>query len=410
MTFQPPKGMRDLSGKDAEKLMRILQTCRNTFEKYGFVPLETPALESFEVLAAKGAGEAIKDEIYYFKDKSGRELGLRFDFTVPLARFVANNPNMPKPFRRYQIGPVWRYDNPQAKRWRQFYQADIDIVGSSSPLADAECIACVCEIMQKLGFSDFTVRVNSRIVLESLLERAGVTKTTDAIRIIDKIDKIGEDGVKKELKENGIDPKKTMKIIGMRGKSSLKELEKEKPAGLPELLDFLRCCESFGISGRIEPDASLARGMEYYTSLVFEIMLPQQKVSFGAGGRFDNLIKTLGGPDLPATGISLGVDRLLEEMGETKDDEKAFIATIGNVQDFAIAFTQKLRGNGIKCELELSNRNISKQLDYASKKYRYVAIIGEREAKAKKAKLRDMETGEEKLLKAEDLIKALKRR
>jgi len=403
--------MRDISGNEAVKLNRILQICRQTFEKYGFTPLETPAMENFEVLAAKGAGETIKDEIYYFKDKGDRELGLRFDFTVPLSRFVASNPNIPKPYRRYAIGPVWRYDNPQQFRYREFRQADIDIIGSSSPLADAECVACMAEVLQKLGFSDFIVRVNSRIVLESLIEKAGVPKekAIDAIRIIDKLDKIGESGVKKELEDNKIKSSGILQLIKMKGRNAMEKIEGQNSDGMSELKEFLDCCKSFGIEDRIEVDASLARGLEYYTSLVFEITLPEQKVSFGGGGRYDTLIKALGGPDMPATGISIGIDRLLLLAPEISDKKKVFIATIGSVQNYAIEVAQSIRQNGFPCEMEIMGRGLSKQLAYASTiGANFVIIIGEKEFQAKKIKVRDMETGEEKLLKVEDFITSLK--
>jgi len=156
--FKPPKGMRDFLPEDAQKLRHVLDTCRSVFEKYGFQPLETPNVEGFELLASKkGLGEAVKDEIYYFQDKAKRELGLRFDLTVPLARIILDNPNLPRPFKRYAIGKVYRYDNPQRLRWREFWQADIDIVGSSSPLADIECISAVVDILNQLGFEDFNI-------------------------------------------------------------------------------------------------------------------------------------------------------------------------------------------------------------------------------------------------------------
>ena len=337
---------------------------------------------------------------------------MRFDLTVPLARFVASNPALPKPFRRYAVGKVWRYDNPQAKRWREFWQADIDIVGSSSPLADAECAACMCEVMQRLGFADFVVRVNSRVVLESMISKAGVEKgkIAAALRIIDKLDKIGESGVRKELRDSGINAEKVMKIIKIRGKGALEKIEKLRPDGIKEVREFMAFCKAFGVQDRIEIDASLARGLEYYTRLVFEISLPEQKVSFAAGGRYDNLIKTFGGGELPSTGLSLGVDRILSEMGSVKKTRKIFIATIGDVQEYAILFSQELRRSGVQCEMDVTGRGLSKQLSYASSKESdFVVIIGQKEARLKKAKLRDMETGEEKLLSTKDIIKILKK-
>ncbi|MEM5806108.1 MAG: ATP phosphoribosyltransferase regulatory subunit, partial [Candidatus Aenigmatarchaeota archaeon] len=171
MKFQPPKGTRDLLPGDARKLQQIIDVCRDVFEKYGFEPLITPAFESFELLSAKGGlGEAVKDEIYYFKDKSNRELGLRFDLTMPLARVVSSI-SLSKPFKRYQIEKVWRYDNPAFLRFREFWQADIDVVGSSSLLADVECVVVTCEILDRLGFENYYIRVNNRKLLQEEFEK-----------------------------------------------------------------------------------------------------------------------------------------------------------------------------------------------------------------------------------------------
>jgi histidyl-tRNA synthetase len=201
MKFQPPKGMRDFLPEEAVKFNWLIEVVKSTFEKYGFEPLFSPAVENFELLSAKGGlGEAVKNEIYYFKDKSERELGLRFDLTMPLARIASSNPQLPKPFKRYQIERVWRYDNPQAMRYREFWQADIDTVGSYYLVADAECLACVCEILDKLGFKDYLIRVNSRRLIEKLLEKnIGKEKIQDGLRILDKLDKKGIEWVKIEL-------------------------------------------------------------------------------------------------------------------------------------------------------------------------------------------------------------------
>ncbi len=191
--FQTPRGTRDLPPGDMKRRNRIVQTIRGVYESYGFQPLETPAFESWELLSRKGGGgDAIRDEIYYFKDKSGRELGLRFDLTVPLARFVASNPQLPKPFKRYQIGRVWRYDNPQAGRFREFWQADVDTVGSSSVEADAECLAAVADALRALGLKDFRVRVNNRELLASLVKKFGLEGMSAKIfRVLDKMGKAG---------------------------------------------------------------------------------------------------------------------------------------------------------------------------------------------------------------------------
>ncbi len=416
--FQPPKGTRDILPEEMEKMEFVKSVLKRTFEKYGFRPLETPAFESFELLSAKGgAGEAIKDEIYYFEDKSGRPLGLRFDLTVPLARVLANNPDLPKPFKRYQIGKVWRYDNPQSMRWREFSQADIDIVGSSSLLTDTECAACFTECLKNLGFKDFYIRLNNRKLIENLLLAIGVKKdkVLDVFRTIDKFDKIGLDGVKKELKDKGFNPEKITKLIKNSGtnKEILDRLREEfgTSEGLEELREILSLSKSFGVEKYLKIDLSLVRGLEYYTGPVFEVMLKKADVSIGGGGRYDNLIKTFGGPDLPATGLSFGLDRLLSLVeGFDSKRTKILVAPVEeSLREKALSVCQEIRGQGFACEIDLMDRKFSKQLDYAnSLKIPYVVIIGRKELKQKKVKLKDMKTGKEKLISLKDLKKSIK--
>src|SRR3990172_7812713 len=206
--IQPPKGTRDILPEEMEKMQFIIDVFKDVAERYGFKPLDTPAFESFELLAKKGAGEQIRDEIYSFKDKSGRELGLRFDLTLPLARFIINNPNLSKPFKRYQMGKVWRYDNPQALRYREFGQLDVDVVGTGSMQADAECLKVAVDFLQAIGLKDFSIRLNNRKLLENVLIKMGVEKgkVVEAFRLIDKMDKIGMEKVKKGLLEIKVDP------------------------------------------------------------------------------------------------------------------------------------------------------------------------------------------------------------
>jgi len=298
MKFQPPKGTRDLMPEDAERLNYVKSVVSQVFESFGFRPVYTPAFESFDLLSAKGGlGEAVKDEIYYFKDKSERELGLRFDQTMPLARIMASNPQMPKPFKRYAVGQVWRYDNPQAMRWREFWQADVDIIGSKSLSADAEVVAAACECLDRLGFRDYKVRVNNRKFLDARIGESVGAKLAQIYRILDKLDKIGEEGVRSELKKIGCDKKEILSVI------SDKSCAKEDV----DIKGFLKMMRSFGFEKRVEVDASLVRGLEYYTGLVFEISIGFG-VSCGGGGRYDNLIEKVGGQKTEAVGISLGLD------------------------------------------------------------------------------------------------------
>lgn len=394
--FQTPKGTRDLAPQEARKFQFVIDTVRNVFEKYGFNPLYTPAFEDFKLLSAK-SGESIKDEIYYFQDKSKRELGLRFEFTASLARFISNNPNLPKPFKRYQIGSVWRYDQPQAMRFREFMQADIDIIGSGSILADLEVLSCFSESMDKLGFKDYYIRVNSRKIMEEKLKQFGDIK--EIFRSIDKMDKIGDKGVIDELKSKKLDSDKIMKVI--------REL---KPEG--EIEELFKSSKKSGLDKRLKFDSSLVRGLDYYSGLVFEVYA-SKGLSCGGGGRYDNLIKIIGGPDLPATGISFGVDRLVGLMDELKlfklDDKRIFIVAVSDsVRDDVVKICRELREKGVKCDYDLMNRKLTKQLNYASSmEFPFVAVVGEKEIKEKSVKLKDMKTGKEKMVKIKDFRKAV---
>ncbi len=421
MKFQPPKGTRDLLPEDSIKLQKVLETVRVVFEKFGFYPITTPAFENFELFTAKGGlGQTVKDEIYYFKDKSDRELGLRFDLTMPLSRVVTSN-SFTLPFKRYAIEKVWRYDNPQAMRWMEFWQADVDVVGSKSMLADAECLAVAVECLKKLGFEDFTIRVNNRKVLESVLGKyVPKEKIIPVFRTIDKLDKIGETGVKRDLLYMKINPNEILQSVKVSGTNEeiLSELENEygDTEGVKELKELFDYAGIFGIENRLKIDLSLVRGLEYYTSVVFEISLGAA-VSCGGGGRYDRLMKSVGGKDLPATGISLGIDRILEvvkeeEMfGSKKTPTKIFVANVNEeTKNDAIKIAVRLRAENLQCETDLMGRNLTKQLEYAdAMEIPYVLVVGGEEVKKQQFKLKDMRNKTEKTLGLDEIKKSLNR-
>ncbi len=407
--FQTVRGMRDFLPEQAVKKQFIEDLCRQVFERYGFLPLETPVVEEFKLLAKKGSGgEAIKDEIYYFKDKSERELGLRFDLTVPLARIIALNPQLPKPFKRYQIADVYRYDRPGASRYRKFTQADIDIVGSSSMLADFECIAASIEILQKLELK-FKVRISNRNLLEEIAVCCGVEKENvkECFRCIDKLDKIGKEGVASELKEKGI----ASKILDTIEKNNIADVVKQvkKKEGLGELKELMALLKKAGLDKFVKIDLSLARGLEYYTGNVFEIAIANGP-SVGGGGRYDNLVASYGGQQTPAVGISLGIDRLLDTLQNKLNPQagaKIFVVAVGKeMQEQALELVQKIRALEINASMDLNSRGISKNLDYANKLgIPFVAILGEKEAKKKEFSLKNMKSGKEQKVKIAGLKK-----
>ncbi len=415
--MQTVRGMKDWSGEEAWKREYVLGKIKKVFQMYGYEPLETPAVEYYETLAAKGGGgDEIKDEIYYFRDKADRELGLRFDMTVPTARFVASNPTMPKPYKRYTIGKVWRYDRPQAGRYREFTQADIDVFGSPSLTADLEIVDIAVNIMLNLGFKDFKVRLNNRKILEALMLASGIPKkkTVDAFRALDKLDKISWEGVEEELKSRGIPNYDSLiNLIRKNDFSSVKEklinfdVGKE---GVEELEGLIEMAKSTGIDKWLLIDLTLVRGLEYYTGNVFEIMAGGEW-SCGGGGRYDKLVKIYGGREIPAIGISFGIERVIQLMEKfnlfPKEIRPAivYIAPLGNY-DKAWDIRKKLAELGISCDIDLMERKLNKQFDYArAKGYKWFLIVGKKDIKEGQVTLKNLESKEETKVKLEKIAK-----
>lgn len=406
MKYNTVRGMRDLLPEEAKKKEYIIDTCKTVFKKYGFQPLETPVVEEFALLAKKGgAGEEIRNELYYFKDKSGRELGLRFDLTVSLARFVASNPGIPKPFKRYQTGTVYRYDRPQAGRYREFCQADIDIIGTGNMMAEFEIISATADIMKRLGLKA-EIRVSNRKVLEEIALQNGVKKSQiiDCFRCLDKLEKIGTKEVEKELEQKEINTQ-------ILGKISWNSLEKcPECTGKKELSELFEYIRENNLGDFARLSLSIARGLEYYTGTVFEVKAGGMTVA--AGGRYDNLIALYGGEQTPAVGISFGVDRMIDIVEKIPGESvvKVFVAPIGGVQKQAAGIAGKIREAGIACELDLMQRNISKNLEYARKKgMRIVLLLGEEELKNKSVTLRDMETGKQETVRQNEIVQELEK-
>lgn len=413
------KGTRDLMPEDKRIKDFLIEKIRSVFELYSFQPIETPALESWEVLSKKGAGgEEVIKEAYDFKDKAGRRIGLRYDLTVPLARVVAANPNLILPFKRYQTGKIWRYDDVSKGRLREFSQMDIDIVGSESMLADAEIISCVIDCFNKLGFKKFYIRLNNRKILTDLAKYAGVDekKMPDVFRIIDKLEKVGIGEVKKQMEEIASEDsiKKILNFIKIKGKNEdvLKKAEKiVKSEGIDELREILSYVKD---DSKLRIDLSLARGLDYYTGPIYEVFADEEIGSIAAGGRYDKLIGLFLKRNVPATGISFGLDRIIEvmkqrKMTNTDNQVRVFVAAVNDkVRDKALEIVQMLRDKSLSCDYDLRSRSLSKQLEYASNmKIPYVVIVGERELKEDSVKLRNMETGKEELVKISKLVKIL---
>ncbi|MBU0953424.1 MAG: histidine--tRNA ligase [Nanoarchaeota archaeon] len=426
--FQPPKGMRDFLPDQARKRQWMLDQIRAVFARYGYGLLETPVVESWELLAAKSSGDGIKDEIYSFKDKGDRELGLRFDLTVPTARVIAANPQFPKPFRRAQIGPVYRYDNPQAGRFREFLQCDADVFGVSTMAAEAELLALAVDALTALGFSAFSIRLNNRKILNDLLNKLTIPATTApaVFRALDKLEKIGEAAVREELagvlKQQQID--ELFAVVRLTGSPDqlLKKVEKQLPGdGVLELKELVAAAKK--LSPMMIIDFSLVRGLDYYTGPIFEISIASKNNigSVAGGGRYDKLVEQYGGKDTPATGISLGFERLYEIMDAEKRfpatlDQGATVLVAGIGNDPAVArevdvVAAALRNDGIATVVDLLGRDLKKQLHSAnSQKIPFVVVIGEEEQKTKKFTLKDMTTGKQAKVPLTALIAGLKKR
>ncbi len=422
------RGTRDYAGTEAKLLRLIKDSFSSVFERYGFEPLETPALELAETLTAKGGGgEEILKEAYFFEDKGGRLIGLRYDLTVPLARFIAMNPELPLPFKRYQIAKVWRYGDVARGRLREFYQCDIDIVGSPSMLADAEVLACAVDALRSIRLEDFTIRLNNRKILSAIATYAGVRADQKlcCFRCLDKLEKIGVEGVREELIRAGIENdvvERLMEVLNLGKKKdvgdTLNELEKligsyeEGKAGIEELRALVGYLEALGVEARMLVDPCLARGLDYYTGPIFEIETKEKVGSIAGGGRYDDLIASLGGGNLPATGISLGLERILEVIREKlrpKPLLKCFVANVGEQTKYeALEIVGMLRRSGISCEFDLMERKLGKQLEYASKRaVKFVVIVGEKELEKDSVRIRDMESGKEELVKLDELVNYL---
>ena len=424
----PVKGMRDFPPQDMILRQKVFAIVRNVFERYGFEPFETPAIELAKTLKGKYGEE--EKLIYEFEDRGGRKLALRYDQTVPLARYIIENPEISKPFKRYVIGKAWRAEEVRRGRYREFYQCDIDIIGAKSILADAEVVACALDALNNLNLGDVTIRLNNRKILAAIIKYAGVNekKVIQTIRAIDKLDKIGEKGVKEELKKLKLkakEIKKILEIISISGKSNAVILKAKKIIGkikegvggleeLQELIDYLKEC---GIKNFIV-DLSLARGLDYYTGNIFEIASKDKKIgSLGGGGRYDKLISKLSNErvDLSAVGISLGIERIIEIIKEKKLIQtpstvvEVYVLPINKkVIDKAIKIAKTLRENGFNCEIDLMGRKISKQLEYASSKgIPKVIIVGEKDLAKRKVTIRDMKTGKEEKVNIKDITKVL---
>ncbi len=427
--LETAKGFRDFSPE--EKILRdkVIFKIKNIFENYGFSPLETPTVEKLEILEAKfGAGEASDavSEIYRFKDQGDRDLGLRYEFTFALARYIGMNPQTRLPFKRYQIGPVFRDGPIKAGRYREFYQCDVDIIGVNSQEADAEIISLLDYVFKELNL-EVNIEINDRRLLEEILDFLKVTKEkqTSVIITIDKLKKTGKEGVKNELLSKGLDENTCNSLLNIllsskQNQEALEDLSKTigETEGIVSLRNLFSFLEYYNVNYIFLP--SLARGLGYYTGPIFEVFLKDEKImssSIAGGGRWDKMIgKYLQDENrnYPAVGVAFGLEPIMEIIKKRdgmakKTTADLFIIPIGdkNIKE-AIRITQEIRKQKVNTSIDLLKRNIGKNIDYADKLgITYVGFLGENEILENKIKIKNIKTGEESLIDVKDVKKHL---
>jgi histidyl-tRNA synthetase len=399
---KPPSGTRDFLPEEIRRRTYVIDKVRAVYERYGFEPIETPAFENIETLLGKYGEEGNRLIFKILKrgeqeSSGGADLALRYDLTVPLARVIAEYQNkFPPFFKRYQIQPVWRADRPQKGRFREFFQCDIDSVGSTSPIVEAEQLGAVAEVLTTLGFADFTIRLNHRQELPKLLARYfgidDAAKQAEALIALDKLDKIGAEGVADELEKRQL----TTKAQALSG---LKDaVAHPAPPALVELMDL---GSATAAAGKVAFDPFLARGLSYYTGAIMEISVPDLAGSLGGGGRYDNLVGMFLGRDVPACGFSLGLERIIVVMTE----RQMFPETLGSgavdvvvtfmddqSRTVALSFASELRAQNIRAEV---HPEVTKKFDKAlkaasSRGARLMAVFGENERTSNQVSVRDL--------------------
>ncbi len=425
-------GFMELIPSDQILFNWMMETIRNNYEKYGFLPIDTPVIEKSEVLLAKGGGDTEK-QVYKIESKS-TDMSMRFDLTVPLARYVSQYySQLEFPFRRYQIGKVYRGERNQKGRFREFYQCDIDIVGNNSLsiINDAEIPSLIYSTFKELGFDSFTIYINNRKILRGFFDNLNIQDSAQILRIVDKLEKIGLDAVDKELQDIGLNKDTIDKIIdfiNIEGSNekileSLRKLDIDDETfkeGLDELDTVIKYINLFGVpEDNYKIDISIVRGLDYYTGTVYETFLDEYPTlgSICSGGRYDDLASHYTKQKLPGVGMSIGLTRLFYQLREANiisapDNllTKVLIIPMNNeCLDESVKIANSLRGEEIHTQVYLESGKLGKKFNYADKlNIPYVIVVGEDEIKTKLYSLRDMKSGEQKSLTVDDIIKGLK--
>jgi histidyl-tRNA synthetase len=424
MNTNPARGMRDFLPEDVRRRQYVIGVIADVYQRYGFEPLETPAVENIETLMGKYGEEGDRLIFRILKrgedGKSGdADLALRYDLTVPLARVVAQyRAQLPKFFKRYQVQPVWRADRPQKGRFREFYQCDVDAIGSTSLLIEADLLSAAAEVLTRLGFENFRIRLNHRKTLSAVLTGAGISPAqhSTALVALDKLDKTSAEVVEAELAERGIDKNAASAMLSRLKAGLTDDVDVE---GANDLREIVRLCDHTPAAGRIQIDLSLARGLSYYTGSIFEIAVPDLAGSLGGGGRYDELVGMFLGQHVPACGISLGLERILVVMGERAMFPAALTATSADVMvtiwnangaGDAIRLAGELRAAGLRVDLYPDADKIGKQFKYADARgIRFVTILGETEAERGDVAVKNLKTGEQHVMPRASVADFIKR-
>ncbi len=420
-----PKGMRDILPSQMVLRQQVLGIVERTFAEFAFEPLITPAVELSEVLLGKYGSDAEK-LIFTVQHPGGKEeLALRYDLSVPLSRVVAQYPDLPKPFRRYQIAPAWRAERPQRGRYREFYQCDADIVGSASMLADAEIIALIYTVLRRLGFRQFVTVINNRKILTGIGELSGVPadKRPDLHRIIDKLERIGEEGVRKELRKEGLDAPTINRLLRLLrpegGTADLAGLRRELAEhpiaveGVSELQELLGYLPALGVEADFyHVDLAMVRGLDYYTGPIYETIVEEPRIgSLTGGGRYDGLVGRFSAQGYPATGTTIGLERIVDVLAEqpTFPTDQTTVEVLVTLFDKeltgeSLRLLSELRASGVHCEQYYDPEPLGTQIRYALKKgIPLLVIVGPDELSAGQVAVRDLETKSQTLLSREEL-------
>jgi len=413
------QGTRDFLPIDMAKRNLVMNKIKKVFEKFGYDPIETPVICPAETILGKYGDEGER-LTYNFETSGGRKIALPFDLTVPFARYVAANyRDLPIPFKRYQIQRVWRAERPQKGRLREFYQCDIDIIGTKNLVSESEIARIIVKVFKELGFKDFVIKFNSRRLINEILRSLGIAeeKFIDVIRVVDKLDKIDKENVIEEIKKLGFDNAEDIFDAVLPAESIEKTLEKFSKYDLKEIKEFIKNCEDLGVPKKyLEFDTSLARGLDYYTGLIFEVI--GKGTSLGtlcAGGRYDNLCSLFCNEDFSGVGVSFGFERImlvLEQMGSFENVKLNSKVLITIFDENSVASSLKtyseLIDAGINCEIYFQPDKLKKQFQFADKKrIPFVIIRGPDEMKDETVTIKLMESGKQKTIPSKQLTSYL---